>query len=361
MNKEKIQLIIASANLLPGGAERVLSFLATHIDKEVFDVTLVIFGFEKDVAYDIDGIKAYYFNKTRIVYGSFRFFKVLKREKPDLVITAVGHLNTMAAFMSWFFPKTKFVAREVSINSVISRFTRYTFHPLMWLGKYRFRFLDAVICQSNQMVEDIRSTYTVDPDKITVIPNPVTHKFKLKQAIPDLKEMKLITVGRISGEKGLERLVNLLKRLEFPFHYTLIGNGPDREKILNLIAAEGLNEQTTYIEYTAEVGNYLSDSHVFLQGSYSEGFPNAVLESAAVGTPVVAYAAPGGLVEIIEDDVNGYIVDTEDEFVERLNALYKDYKFKPEPIRESVMRKFKSDIVLKKYEDLFKDLVATHS
>ena len=45
--------------------------------------------------------------------------------------------------------------------------------------------------------------------------------------------------------------------------------------------------------------DYLSDSDFFIQGSYVEGFPNSVLESCSVGTPVIAFNCPGGTKEII--------------------------------------------------------------
>ncbi|MBT8257039.1 MAG: glycosyltransferase [Bacteroidia bacterium] len=357
MSKEKIHLVIASANLLPGGAERVLSFLARNIDRTTFKVSFVIFGHEKDVAYDLTGLSTTFFGKDRILHGFIDFYKFLRREKPDVVITAVGHLNTMGAYLSWVFPKIKFVAREVTVLSVMREHANVKFNPFMWMSKHRFKYVDAVICQSDHMVEDIKTTYRFDYDKITIIHNPITDSFKLKSTIADRSEMKLITIGRISAEKGHERLISILKRLEFPYHYTIIGNGPDRDKILSLLESEGLRNKVTYIEYTSEVDKYLTDSHVFLLGSYTEGFPNAVLESAAVGTPILAYPAPGGLIEIIEEGINGYIVDTEDEYVEKLNSIYKDYHFKPEAVRSSVMKKFHSDIIINKYEALFKQLI----
>ena len=58
------------------------------------------------------------------------------------------------------------------------------------------------------------------------------------------------------------------------------------------------------------------DSFVnFIQGSYVEGFPNAVLESCSVGTPVVAINCPGGTKEIIEHATNGFLVVSDDDFI----------------------------------------------
>jgi glycosyltransferase involved in cell wall biosynthesis len=91
-----------------------------------------------------------------------------------------------------------------------------------------------------------------------------------------------------------------------------------------------------------------------LQGSYSEGFPNALLESCVVGTPVIAFNVPGGTKEIIEDGVNGFLVKNENEFLEKLND---NRIWDPEAIRESVVRKFSKEKILKQYENLFLDIL----
>ena len=56
--------------------------------------------------------------------------------------------------------------------------------------------------------------------------------------------------------------------------------------------------------------------HLFLK-SYFKHFPNAVLESCFVGTPVIAFKGPRGIKEIIENGINGYIVEDESEFIQK--------------------------------------------
>mgnify|MGYP000064476028 CR=1 FL=1 len=56
-----------------------------------------------------------------------------------------------------------------------------------------------------------------------------------------------------------------------------------------------------HIPFTSNVNDYIAENDMFLQGSYVEGFPNALLESCVVGTPVLAFNVPGGTKEIIEN------------------------------------------------------------
>jgi len=168
--------------------------------------------------------------------------------------------------------------------------------------------------------------------------------------------LRLVTVGRLDKEKGHARILKVLSKLQRPFHYTLIGDGPEKEAIFSLIKEYDLSSKTTYIEFTDKVNEYLSKNDVFIQGSFVEGFPNALLESCAVGTPTIAFYCPGGLKEIIIKGVNGFVAKDEVEF---LNLL-QDFNVSDWDLREvsqSVYKKFKKEKILKQYEALFLELV----
>ena len=111
-----------------------------------------------------------------------------------------------------------------------------------------------------------------------------------------------------------------------------------------------------FIEYTDNVAKYLSESDVFIQGSYSEGFPNALLESCAVGTPVVAYEAPGGTKEIIDNGINGFIVRSDTEFLDKIEYLL-EHQLDPIEISKSVYNKYSKEVILSKYEQFLLNIV----
>ena len=82
---------------------------------------------------------------------------------------------------------------------------------------------------------------------------------------------------------------------------------------MELVNKLDLSSKITHVPFTDKVPEYLKESDIFLQGSFVEGFPNALLESCAVGTPVIAFNALGGIDEIIQDGVNGFMVDNIDD------------------------------------------------
>jgi len=357
MNKEKINISIVLANLSAGGAERVLSFVAQELNKDKFNCTLVIIGHKKDAAYNLKGIEVVYFEKPRVLSGIPKLFSYLLRKKPDIVVSAVSHLNTVVAYMSIFFSKPKFIAREVTILSVAREVNKTKKSMFSRIEEGRFGYFDRIICQSKAMYDDINKHSKIDQSKFVIINNPITDGFDLKKTKKPKEKVNLITVGSFKKIKGHERIIRSLAKLNFPFHFTLIGDGSEKENIFNLIEELGLKDKITHIPFTKDVNKYLADSDLFLQGSYTEGFPNALIESCSVGVPVLAFAAPGGHNEIIIEGVNGYLLETEEDYIKKLEQLNKDYHFDINKVRESSVSRYSKEIIIKKYETLFEDVI----
>lgn len=359
MKTSKIKICVVLPNLRAGGAERVMSFVAQKLNHSKFDTTLVIIGYENEAAYDIKGINLIYLNKPRVQSGVKELYQHIKKSKPDIVFSAIGHLNTVTAYMSRFFPKTKFVAREVNVLSVLAKFDKPSrgFSVLGFLSKHRFNRFDKIICQSQDMLNDLNKTNNIKQRKLVVINNPVTSEFKTKATNEVSKPIRFITVARLVKQKGHARIIEVLGKLNFPFHYTILGDGPEKESLFNRIEELGFRKNITNIPFTKEVSKYLAESDVYLQGSFVEGFPNAIIESCMVGTPVIAFNAPGGINEIVKPSINGFVVESEDDYINHLNAINTNYRFNPKDVSITISNRYSEQIIIKEYEDLFIDLI----
>lgn len=356
-NDDKINITFALPSLAAGGAERVMSFVAQNLDKTKFNVTLLITEFEKNAAYDIKGIPVIYLNKDRVLKAIPALFKYVIKNKPDIIISAIGHLNTVMAYATIFSKHTKFISREVNILSALKDYALKKNTIGSYFSNRRFNYSDKIICQSNDMKEDIQKYNDIDEGKLVVINNPITDAFQCEKTEKTNDKLHFITVARLKEQKGHKRVIDALSKIEFPFHYTIVGDGPEHDNVFAQLEKYNLMPQVTHIENTNVVPKYLTESDVYLQGSFIEGFPNAVIESSAMGTPILAFNAPGGINEIIEPNINGHIVDNEDQFIQKLNDYNNDYLFKPKDVSHSVTKKYSKTIIVKRYEAVFLDVL----
>ncbi|WP_047245786.1 glycosyltransferase family protein [Maribacter thermophilus] len=102
-NKIRIQLVIP--NLSPGGAERILAYLAQNLDPLIFESELVIIGKPQKDGYEIKNIKVTYLNKDRVLSAIPKLALTIKKEKPAIVLGTLSHVNFALGLISIFFQK----------------------------------------------------------------------------------------------------------------------------------------------------------------------------------------------------------------------------------------------------------------
>jgi glycosyltransferase involved in cell wall biosynthesis len=157
----------------------------------------------------------------------------------------------------------------------------------------------------------------VVPDRLT----PVVH---------DGPGSRLLFVGRVVEQKGLVHLFEALDRLRerYPdLRLTVVGDGPDRASLERRARSMGLTNRVDFVgaKSQAEVAALLAEADIFVLPSYAEGVPVVVMEALGSGVPVVA-SFVGGMAELVEDGVNGYLVRPADadQLAERIGRLAGD-------------------------------------
>jgi glycosyltransferase involved in cell wall biosynthesis len=360
MSHNRIKILFVLPSLKAGGAERVISTVARKLDKNIFNSILVVLGSESDAVYPTDGIDVVYLNKPRLIKSIRPIFNIIRNKKPDIVVGSIAHVNRLLSIKKIYFRNTIFVGREASVDTVMEKFSNSRNFSFWMLYKNYYRHMDKIICQSNDMAEQLLSHYKLSSEKIVIINNPASENLKKRIAeINDKKIRQIITIGRLSMEKGYDRTLKVLSKLKIPFQYTIIGNGGLKDDLTDLASKLHILDKINFIDYTHDIEKYLSISDLFVQGSHVEGFPNALLESCVVGTPVVALNAPGGTKEIIENNVNGYLAENEDDFLFKIETALLKKDWNSEVIRESVIKKFNQNLIISNYETLFMDLYKT--
>lgn len=343
-----------------GGAERYVSLLCRYLNKDRFSVCLLVLDNEHPF-YEIEDPRVEVINLgiRHARNALFAIRREINQRKPDVVYSVANHINLLLATFRWMFPKhILFIARESSIMSSNLRRSKWPALFRKLANKFYDR-LDCIICQSNAMQLDLTQNLGIPVQKTEMIPNPVAVDPALKPAPPAPGIMKLLTVARLSEEKGLDRLIRAVAKLDFPFIYNIIGEGPEREKLEALIAALQLGDKVFLQGEQLRPYHHQEDAHLFLMGSYYEGFPNVLIEAGVLGIPVVAFDAPGGIAEIIEDGLNGFLVKSSKEEV-FMSAILRarEHKFNHEKIIAATKIRYGVDKIIPATENLIIRLLA---
>ncbi|MGC4100327.1 glycosyltransferase [Ferruginibacter sp.] len=301
----KIKLLILTPTLQCGGSERYVSILCNNIDTQKFEILLAVLNNETPFYNIHKNITVIDLQVKQVRHSFFKIRKLVKEQQPDIIYSTANHLNIyLALFKKMLFKNTIMVARE---SSVVSINTQHSKSPAFYNGlikKYYNRF-DRIICQSQYMQQDLVKNYNVPLQKTIVLHNPVQEPTgKVVAAKPG----KFITVARLSSEKGIDRLIKAIALLTIDFTWYIIGEGPQHQQLQQLVNELQLQKKVVFMGQKTTPFDGMEDAVLFLMGSHYEGFPNALLEAAALGIPAIAFDVPGGINEIITDGANGHLV-----------------------------------------------------
>ena len=126
----------------------------------------------------------------------------------------------------------------------------------------------------------------------------------------------ILTVGRLSGEKGHRYLVDALnilrqKHAELDFRLLLVGDGLERHNLQAQIDERGLRDRVCFVGHQKDVMPYYSLADLFVLPSLSEGSPNVLLEAMLAKIPIVATVV-GGVPETVEHGHSALLVPPRD-------------------------------------------------
>jgi glycogen synthase len=186
-----------------------------------------------------------------------------------------------------------------------------------WIERTAVEAADRVIAVSGQMREDILRHFAVDPARVVVIHNGIDPERFRRVTRHDALERYgvrrpyVLFVGRITDQKGIFHLLEAAAKLPPDMQVVLCASAPDTPEIeARLRRAVGQHPNVRWINSMVpveEVVQLYSHAAVFACPSVYEPFGLINLEAMACETPVVA-SAVGGILEVVEDGISGYLV-----------------------------------------------------
>ncbi|MCB2312025.1 glycosyltransferase [Clostridium tagluense] len=162
-------------------------------------------------------------------------------------------------------------------------------------------------------------------DKTTVLYNVVNAGMLKKIELIEYK-FDCVYLGRFVYEKNPERLIEIIsmvvKRLP-DAKIVLIGDGVLLDKAKQLSESLNLNNNITFTGFIANPYEILASSKIMIMSSRTEGTPMCLLESMALGVPIVSTPVDG-IKELIENEVDGFYYEKDEDIVNAICRLIVD-------------------------------------
>ncbi|MBP2676975.1 MAG: hypothetical protein H6Q82_40 [Deltaproteobacteria bacterium] len=311
--------------------------------------------------------------EAKLVHALGRY---IRSSPPDLVYARM-YSSSLAAGLAirWSRRPVPLVASEGIFPSVgiLPDLGRYAPLLLPIVKKVQRDIASVIVCPARAMVDDSVSFYGCAREKMRVIPNGVDLEAMegMKAEFPVHPWVlesgpTVVAAGRLCRQKGFDLLFEAFGRIarEFPaVRLIILGKGEERDVLRALADSLGISARVDFPGWLSNPHAVISRASVFVLSSRYEGFPNALLEAMACGTPVVSTDCPSGPREILEGGA-GLLVPNENPaaMAKALQALLSDPL-----LRERVGRRGKARVeeryslgkMVSAYERLFEDVVAT--
>lgn len=171
---------------------------------------------------------------------------------------------------------------------------------------------NAIAVPDRYALNYLSELHGISRGKFTVLPNFVDIERFSPAELPERSANRFLFVGRLSEEKRPDLAIAGVSRVP-EAQLDVIGRGADVDR-LESIAGNLKNVSLLGMLPHDQVAEMMSMARGLVITSRYEGSPKAVIEAMSSGLPVIAVKAPG-LIEIVEDGVNGLLVDPDDESI----------------------------------------------
>ncbi len=311
MENNKISIGFAISSMRNGGAERVMSILVNYFS-EKYDVHLFIYS-EVQSFYSLDNnVKIHYlFNENitsqyDLIKKHFKAFFLFQK------ICKTYDIKCLISFTTFVNCVSIIVGKGLKIPVLISeRYEPLYYNPgrlNRFFRKYLYKHASEIILQTAHVEKSFTKLGVKLPLGKSIIFNPIDINFKRNNEI--IKEKVILSIGRLSDEKGHHLLLQSFADLKLKdWKLEIIGDGVNKEKLINLATKLGISESVIFLGKKKEVIHYLNRCSIFVLPSLTEGFPNVLCEAMATGCAVVSFDCPNGPNELINHNNNGLLVE----------------------------------------------------
>jgi len=373
--KKKVLFLIECMSI--GGAEKVLIDLVNNLDKNKYNITVMMV-----FKYNTYGEREFIFNKyfdehinVKYMFNNkfdlgYKLYNVILNRIDNSVIHKIFIGNKYDIEIAFY---------EGLPTKIISKSNNAKSFKIAWLhtdsGNRTAKFSENMIQKENMMYKRFNKIIAVSKaveksfnnihsniSNTCVKYNPIDTNeiiFRSQESIDiDFSgELKLIAIGRLVEVKGFKRLINVVKRLSdenYNIGLTIIGDGPLKDDLKHIIKLNNIDERINVIGFKKNPYKYLKKSDVLVCSSFAEGYSTVALEAITLNIPIITTKC-SGMEEVFGDRECGIICDNSENGLyeaikEILTKKYLINKFKQECKLRAV--NLRIDNTIKKIEEI---------
>jgi len=349
----------------PGGLERIITSLSSNLTIYQYKVTLLIndnnansfYPLHEDVStvllpadFGMGGSKNYIQRKFNFVRDVKGMKKILLHLNADFVITT-DYIYTVAAYLSGIHKIASLIYWQHGVfDAPKSR---------MWsfFCKRAYPKLDAIVVQNNTEKLIFRK-YNTNVHVIHNFTEPADQR-------APLTTKTILSIAQLENHKGIDLLLKaaqIVLKQHPEWKWKLIGRGSLKAEVQQKILHNNWVGRLIFqIPESHELTNEYLHASIYVMTSRREVFGMALIEAMSHGVPCIAFDCETGPRHIITHNVDGFLVEKEnpEKLAEAIKILMNDEQKRKQfgaSAKENV-RRFSSEVIMKKWEDLFDELL----
>ncbi len=301
-------LIIFIPSIEGGGVEKNLFYITNYIQSKFKNIYLITANklnqnlFGKNIKLIMPNTN-YFNNKNRFVKSIICSYLLLQNFKKRNALI----FSLQSNFFSIIFSKIINAKVIIRLNTSPEKYISNIYKKIIF--KFLYSFADEIIVNSYDFKKNLYKNFYLN-SKVILNPIKINKTRKKIDFFKNFKELKIISIGRLTNQKNqiilLKALYLLKNKFRVKFKLYLIGKGYNRNSLKNYIFQNKLQNNVKLAGYKKNASDYIKSSDLFILPSNFEGLPNTLIEAQVACVPIISSNCPTGPKEIL---MNGRLGD----------------------------------------------------
>lgn len=347
----RVLLAIDDASL--GGGQMHVLLLAKYLPKDSFEVEIATEseGWLVDEARNLSIVVHQIAISNDLTWQSFDCIrKLLKSQRFDILHTHGGTAGFWIRLMAIGLAKRPTIVHtyhglhylnisQTSVKAIQQKFKRAVFKQI---DRVLSTHTDRMICVCRSDYDKAIDVGVAHPDRTSIVYNGIEidkfshslenesewhqHRERARETFGiDPTKFVFGSVGRLHEQKGHEFLLQAFVKVDSHARLAIVGDGELKDELIELADELQISDRVSFLGARADIAEFLSAIDVFVLPSLWEGQPIALLEALALRKPCIV-SNVNGIPEIIENGVNGYLVNPRDigELARMMNLVIEE-------------------------------------